>query len=212
MDVRIANSATSPILAPLSASLQTIMRKFTFLFLTVCLLIACKDKKLEQEDKKASYYKKDFGTFSLNIPDDWKEIKEHGPDFSFQTFVDAQNDTFGLYVGRLAQYPEFHETVIFESSWQSQLDTMSEKPSYDYVVGDERSMDRNRINHRNVLFETINGINTRFIYPRDRQRGTVQFYVDSLGKDRTQIDFWGSNLTADKQDIFFKVCRTLKTK
>jgi hypothetical protein len=188
------------------------MRKITFLFLTVFFLTACKDTTQKQEDINITYHKKDFGAFSLNIPDDWKEIKENGPDFTFQTFLDAQNDTFGIYVGRFAQYPEFQETIIFEPFWQHQLDTMSEKPSYDYVVGDKRTMDRNRINHRNILFETINGINTRFIFPRDRQQGNVQFYVDSLGENKTQVDFWGRNLPADKQDVFFKVCRTLKAK
>jgi len=196
----------------LPASLQTIMLKFTFLFLTVLFLTACKDKTQKKENDMTAVHKKDFGAFSLDIPNDWKEIKENGPDFSFQTFVDAQKDTFGMYIGRFAQYPMFQETTIFEPSWQHYLDTVSEKPNYDYVVGDKRMMDRNRINHRNILFETINGINARFIYPRDRRRGNVQFYVDSLGEDKMQIDFWGNDLPADKQDIFFKVCRTLKAK
>ena len=177
---------------------------FTTLFLTACI-----NKSEEQEKRKANLQKKDFGAFSLDVPLDWKEIGENGPDFSFQTFIDADNDTFGLYTGRYAQYPEFSETYIFDPSEQQRIDTFKDKPNFAYAFGDRRNIDRNRINMRNLIFEKVNGVNARFIYPRDRQKGNIQFNVDSMGKNRTQIDFWGTNLPAKKQDIFFKVCRTI---
>ncbi len=188
------------------------MFRLTLAILLVLFLASCSDRKSKQSNTAINLTKKDFGDFTIEIPDNWTEIEEDGPDFAFKTYVNLDKDTFGLYIGHFAHYPEFMETYIFDSSQRQSIDTLSEKPSFNYDFGDKRTMDRNRVNHRCLIFETINGINARFIYPRDRQKGNIQFYIDSLGKDRTQVDFWGKQLSADKQDLFFKVCRTIKTK
>lgn len=162
-------------------------------------------------DKRLSTAKtRDFGAFSLDIPADWTSTIKKGPDFEILTFTNNDKDTFSMYLGQSAQYPQMTETMIFPKEMEQQVKQPSSNAQVEIVFGNGREIDRNRINNRCFVFETINGLNTRFIFPKDRKRGNARFFVDSLHPDKWQIDFWSNNLTAEKQEAFFKICRTIK--
>jgi hypothetical protein len=84
-----------------------------FLILLFPLISQCKSATTDRKTSNLTYlYSRD--SFQINIPDDWKYIKEHGEDSFIGLFV-SQNDTLNFDCSRMGYANHLNELSAEEN-------------------------------------------------------------------------------------------------
>jgi hypothetical protein len=174
----------------------------------VIALTACNQTKPKGDTKTM-----DFGSFSIETPQSWTAIQEHGADSYVGSIALDGKDTIsfdlGWYSNRLYEY----DPTILDSSMMANIDTSMVDTSEVIFVKNRMKVDPDKYRMNNVLWDTIDGRKAKIVYPRKSGIGATGVYIDSLwvsGSDVDRFNLYGENLIPDNEKKVLQALRTLK--
>ena len=162
-----------------------------------------------QLKNKAGKHTLDFGSFTIETPDNWTQIEEQIPYDSFvgSIAVDA-NDTIyfdlGLYSNNLTEYLKMNDG-------NSTLFYLKENSSNHIVKGDSLTIDS--LVKSKFIWDIIDHRKAKIVAPKISGIGTTGIYIDSLWKVEDNIDkfnLYGTDLNPVTEKLLLESIKTLK--
>ena len=174
----------------------------------IVLVLAGCNQMAPNQDKKIM----DFGAFSIETPQTWKQIKAQGIDSYVGRIAIDGTDTLhfdlGWYSNTLTEYePQIVERSLLEHM-QQPVDTTEL-----IIVDSRKGIDADKYRKNNVSWGTIDGRKAKIVYPRQSGDGTTGVYIDSLwvaGSDVDRFNLYGDNLKPDNEKKVLQAIHTLK--
>lgn len=149
----------------------------------------------------------DFKDFTIDVPIKWQKEDVNGIDSRVGKIVIDPTDTISFDLGQYSSSLTELEPQVWErrtlKGWPK-LDTTTL-----VIVEDHRlAKETDQYRRQNLLWDSINGLEVKIVYPRTAGNGTTGVYIDSLwsnkfGKDRFQLS--GKN-----QKLLLRAIRTIK--
>lgn len=181
------------------------MRIIIILFIVI--FISCSDSKIKPDKQLL-----DFGSFTIETPDNWTKIKAKGIDsYVGQIAIDSSDTLYfdlGWYSNDLTEY----EPQIIERSMLQHIDNPGD--TADYIIVDSRKgIDPDKYKKNNVSWDTVDGRRAKIVFPRQPGIGTTGIYIDSLwqaGSDIDKFNLYGNNLKPSNQKLVLQAIKTLK--
>ncbi len=151
----------------------------------------------------------DFGTFTIETPHTWKQIKAQGIDSYVGKIAIDDSDILhfdlGWYSNDLTEYQEV-KMGDGRTYYISSHDT-----AYSPTLVD--SAYRDRVVKSNVTWFTIDGRRAKVLTPIKSGIGTTGIYIDSLwqaGSDVDKFNLYGTNLKPQNEKSVLSAFKTLK--
>ena len=159
----------------------------------------------------------DFGSFTMQTPENWVYVKKQGIDSFVGEVVLDNNETvhfdYGLYSSKLEEDLGFiitKDSVFTYEENENKQDTVNRYVQKFYAKRD--TLDMKKLYKTEYHFEKINNLNAKVVTPKKAGIGMTGVYFENTranGKGmRFQIS--GYNLSEKNQKEFLKAIRTLK--
>lgn len=177
------------------------------LILMVCLFISCTNNKTNS-DKKIL----DFGSFSIETPNNWTKIKSQGTDSYVGQIAIDSTDTLHFDLGWYSNPLTEPEPQIVERSWLERT-TGPIDTSGLIIVNSRMGVDPDKYKKNNIFWDSINGRKVKIIRPIISGTGTTGIYIDSLWQAGSYIDrfnLYGDNLKPRNEVLVLQAIKTLK--
>lgn len=178
-------------------------------FLTAIIvtgLTAC-----SQTQPKGDIKTMDFGAFTIETPQSWRQIKEKGIDSYVGRIAIDDKDTLDFDLGWYSNTLTEYEPQIVE---RSLLQHMQQPDTTELIIVDSRKgIDPDKYKKNNVSWDTIDGRKAKIVYPRRSGIGTTGIYIDSLwvsGSDVDRFNLYGDNLKPENEEKVLQALRSLK--
>ena len=151
----------------------------------------------------------DFGNFTIEAPNSWKQIKATGIDSYVGKIAIDDSDILhfdlGWYSNDLTEYQEvkFGDNKTY---YISSNDTSYSPPLVD-------SSNKDRVVKSTITWDTIDGRRAKVLSPIKSGIGTTGIYIDSLwqaGSDNDKFNLYGTNLKPHNEKAVLAAFKTLK--
>ncbi|WP_121357759.1 hypothetical protein [Flavisolibacter nicotianae] len=170
-------------------------------------LTACNQPQSKGETKTM-----DFGAFTIETPNSWKQIKAKGIDSYVGRIAIDSTDTLDFDLGWYSNTLTEGEPFVVERS-MLQYSQLPADTSEMIIVEKLKGIDLDRYKKQNVSWDTIDGRKAKLVYPRRSGTGTTGVYIDSLwvsGADVDRFNLYGENLKPKNEKKVLQAIRTLK--
>jgi len=151
----------------------------------------------------------DFGSFTIETPETWKQVKEHIPYDSYvgSIAVDAKDTIYfdlGLYSNSLTEYVKIEDgnSVLFY---------LSESLNNHLIKGDSLAIDS--LVKSKIYWDTVDHRKVKIIITKIPGTGTTGIYIDSIWKVGANIDkfnLYGTDLNPFTEKLLLESIKTLK--
>jgi hypothetical protein len=171
-------------------------------------LFACNQSATKGDTKTM-----DFGSFTIETPQSWKQIKVMGIDSYVSGIAIDSADTLSFDLGWYSNNLYEYDQAFFDSSMIGLIDTNFVDPDAVVFVKDRMRVDPDKYRKNNVSWDTIDGRKAKIIYPRKSGIGTTGIFIDSLwvqGSDVDRFNLYGENLKPENEKKLLAALRTLK--
>lgn len=170
-------------------------------------LNACK-----QPQPKGNTKTMNFGSFTIEIPHSWQQVKVNGIDSDVGSIAIDNKDTLHFDLGWYSYNLTEGEPWIVERSvvenFQPGVDT-----SEMIIVESSRYIDPDKYKKQNVSWDSIDGRTAKIVYPRRSGNGFTGVYIDTLWISKSRVvkfNLYGRNLKPENEKVFLNALRTLK--
>ena len=167
-------------------------------------LTACNQSQPTGETKTM-----DFGTFTIETPNTWKQIKAKGIDSYVGKIAIDDSDILhfdlGWYSNDLTEYQEV-KMGDGKTYYISSYDT-----AYNPTLID--SLNKDKVVTSNIIWDTVDGRLAKVLSPIKPGIGTTGIYIDSLrqaGSDVDKFNLYGTNLKPHNEKAVLAAFKTLK--
>lgn len=174
----------------------------------VIILFAC-NQSVSKGDTKTM----DFGSFTIETPHSWKQIKEKGIDSYVGAIAIDSTDTLSFDLGWYSNKLYEYDQAFLDSSMIGSIDTNFVDTDAVVFVKDRMRVDPDKYRKNNVSWDIIDGRKAKIVYPRQSGIGTTGIYIDSLwgqGSNVDRFNLYGENLKPDNEKKVLVALRTLK--
>ncbi len=158
-----------------------------------------------------------FGSFSIDLPVDWKVNEIKGVDSYVKEIVTSDSDTIYFDYGYYSDSLEEESIRIYPSSmipWfmERKIDT-----SGIVFLNKEKieNSDREKYRKQKFTYEIVDGYQAKIVEPRIIGYGLTGVYFDSLGVGdigNIRLQISGQDLDSDNNELFLQSIRTIKIK
>lgn len=155
----------------------------------------------------------DFGSFTIETPHSWKQIKEKGIDSYVGGIAIDSTDTLSFDLGWYSNKLYEYDQAFLDSNMIGSIDTNFIDLNAVIFVKNRMRVDPDKYRKNNVSWDTIDGRKAKIVYPRQSGIGTTGIYIDSLwvqGSDVDRFNLYGENLKPENEKKVLAALRTLK--
>lgn len=151
----------------------------------------------------------DFGEFTIEAPNSWKQIYVQGTDSYVGKIAVDESDTLHFDLGWYSNdLKEYQEVKLGDSNtyYISSYDSADSPTLFDSIQIE--SIVKSRIS-----WDTIDGRRAKFLSPIKSGVGTTGIYIDSLwqaGSDIDKFNMYGTNLKPRNEKTVLAAIKTLK--
>ena len=209
MEIEIQKQTNPASVSPWSLHAIIIMKMLSLLVLILtCSCVA---------NKPVEMHTTNFGSFSIDLPVDWKVNKIKGIDSYVKQIVTSDGDTiyfdYGYYSNSLEEKSiRIYPTSMISWFMENEVDT-----SGMVFLNKEKIEDSDREKHKKqkTTYELIDGYQAKIVEPRIIGNGLTGVYFDSLGVGdigNIRLQISGQDLNSDNNELFLQSIRTIKIK
>ncbi|WP_162051434.1 hypothetical protein [Pontibacter pamirensis] len=159
----------------------------------------------------------DFGSFSIDLPTEWKVNEVQGIDSYIWEIVTGNGDTIYFDYGYYSNSLEEESVRMYPNNmipWflEREIDTTG------MVFLDKETItesDREKYRKQIAVQDTIDGFTAKIVEPKVAGNGLTGVYFDSLGEGslgKIMLQISGIDLAPVNNDLFLKSIRTIKIK
>ena len=161
----------------------------------------------------------DFGSFSMETPENWNYIKARGIDSFIGKIAIDENDTlyfdYGMYSSSLKEDLGLiitKDSVFTEEKNENINDTLNPYVMKFYAKRDTLNIEK--LYKTENSFEMINNLKAKMVTPKKIGIGLTGVYFENTSSKRKGMRFQisGYNLSPNNQKSFLKAIKTIKFK
>ncbi|MBA9079733.1 hypothetical protein [Rufibacter quisquiliarum] len=184
------------------------MKNFAILLVILCSCVTKENVRTERQD---------FGSFSIELPSDWRVNDVQGIDSQVKEIVTSKGDTihfdYGVYSSSLEEasvkiYPSSMISWFLENKYDTTGRVFINKENIEEA-------DREKYRKWKNSFEMIDGYQAKIVEPKVIGDGLTGVYFDSLGvgpMGKLMLQISGFNLSPKGNELFLKSIRTIRIK
>lgn len=156
----------------------------------------------------------DFGDFTIQVPEGWKELKPETTDSNAGIMITKNKDSVFYDYGPYSNSLEENPVIISRKNLKKML---SEHPETDttefFIINDDETASPQDFIRNTITYKKIDRYNAKILEPKQTGKGMTGIYIDSirsgsLGKIR--FNFYGKNLSQESQTELLNAINTIK--
>jgi hypothetical protein len=186
------------------------MVKTLYPLVVATALLACETKENPTSDKKEI----NLASVRITVPKSWRLSARQGIDSKYgRIYLDSSDSAlydYGWYADNLYEF----DPIVLDSNMVDHVDSATRAEAV--FLENARGIDRDRYRKNNVIWDTIDGLKAKIVFPRQHGIGTTGVYFDSLHPVNKStlipatFSLRAENLTPDNERLLLAAIRTLK--